>query len=581
MRGPGGSIRPTPSPDGKSLAFVRRVRFKTRALRQGPRLGARAAALRRPRPRHAGDLGDPRRLSRDGLDARQPRDRLLGRRARSAAWSARAAERRHPVPRQGHAPAAEAVRFPVEVAPDRFDVKMLRWVTVSPKGDRVVYQALGHIWVRATCPSGDAAAPDASRPITSSCIRPSRATASGSSTRPGTTRRLGTRARRAGRRGRGARRDGGAGPLPRARLLARRSEDRLPQGRRRLSRHARLVVGTGLYCVPAGGRRGRARVARTDSLRSSARRATASTSRSSSRPRRARAARGREARLAPAPGRRRPARALRLRQRHRVRDLARREVARLPRALQRLRHAVRPHRASGRDRPEGEVAAGGARLPGRRRVPALVRAIRRALHWSLGPELFTRELKEPSPFSPARPRSCPRPPANGKRRSASRPPRTSRRASSRSSARASSRCGGGDEVIEDGTVVVDGNRIVAVGPRADVAVPAGAPRRRRRGQDDHARHRRRALARRLRHRRHHPAAELVHLRRARLRRDHAARSVERHRRSSSPRAELARAGLILAPRHLLDRHHPLRRRRGDVQGGDRQPRRRARAPASA
>ena len=29
MTGPGGSIRPTPSPDGKSLAFVRRVRYKS------------------------------------------------------------------------------------------------------------------------------------------------------------------------------------------------------------------------------------------------------------------------------------------------------------------------------------------------------------------------------------------------------------------------------------------------------------------------------------------------------------------------------------------------------------------------
>src|SRR5207244_8707457 len=29
VTGPGGSIRPTPSPDGKSLAFIRRVRYKS------------------------------------------------------------------------------------------------------------------------------------------------------------------------------------------------------------------------------------------------------------------------------------------------------------------------------------------------------------------------------------------------------------------------------------------------------------------------------------------------------------------------------------------------------------------------
>ncbi|HTQ80230.1 MAG TPA: amidohydrolase family protein, partial [Thermoanaerobaculia bacterium] len=42
----------------------------------------------------------------------------------------------------------EAVRFPVPVAPDRFEVKMLRWVVVSPQGDKVVYQALGHLYLR-------------------------------------------------------------------------------------------------------------------------------------------------------------------------------------------------------------------------------------------------------------------------------------------------------------------------------------------------------------------------------------------------------------------------------------------------
>src|SRR6266498_2296518 len=49
---------------------------------------------------------------------------------------------------RGTRKAAEAVRFPVKAALDRFPVRMLRWVTVSPKGDQVVYEALGRIWVR-------------------------------------------------------------------------------------------------------------------------------------------------------------------------------------------------------------------------------------------------------------------------------------------------------------------------------------------------------------------------------------------------------------------------------------------------
>src|SRR5262249_37570120 len=42
----------------------------------------------------------------------------------------------------------EAVRFPVDVSPEKFHTKMLRWVQPSPQGDRVAYQALGKIWVR-------------------------------------------------------------------------------------------------------------------------------------------------------------------------------------------------------------------------------------------------------------------------------------------------------------------------------------------------------------------------------------------------------------------------------------------------
>ena len=42
----------------------------------------------------------------------------------------------------------DAVHFPVEVAPESFDVKLLRWVRVAPAGDLVVYQALGRLWAR-------------------------------------------------------------------------------------------------------------------------------------------------------------------------------------------------------------------------------------------------------------------------------------------------------------------------------------------------------------------------------------------------------------------------------------------------
>src|SRR5207344_3395222 len=42
----------------------------------------------------------------------------------------------------------EAVRFPQKVAPEKFDVKMLRWVTVAPDQKSVIYTALGKLWTR-------------------------------------------------------------------------------------------------------------------------------------------------------------------------------------------------------------------------------------------------------------------------------------------------------------------------------------------------------------------------------------------------------------------------------------------------
>ena len=42
----------------------------------------------------------------------------------------------------------KAVRFTTAVAPDTFDVRQLRWATVFPAGNRVVYSALGHLYVK-------------------------------------------------------------------------------------------------------------------------------------------------------------------------------------------------------------------------------------------------------------------------------------------------------------------------------------------------------------------------------------------------------------------------------------------------
>jgi len=146
--GPGGSIRPTPSPDGTSLAFIRRVRGKSTLFVADLKSGAE-------RPLH------------DGLERDMQETWAIHGVYPSIAWTPDnkslvfwaggklqridvASKKVTPIPFRvrGTRTLHEAVRFPQAVAPEKFNVKMLRWVQVSPKGDKVVYQALGHLYVR-------------------------------------------------------------------------------------------------------------------------------------------------------------------------------------------------------------------------------------------------------------------------------------------------------------------------------------------------------------------------------------------------------------------------------------------------
>lgn len=148
VTGAGGACRPTPSPDGESLAFVRRVRYRTTLFVMDLASGA------------ARSVWDG--LERDMQEtwaihgvypgmAWTPDGRELVLWARGKLWRvdvASGAQREIPFHVADRRTVYEAVRFPVPVAPEQFDVKLLRWVRVAPAGDRVVYQALGHLWVR-------------------------------------------------------------------------------------------------------------------------------------------------------------------------------------------------------------------------------------------------------------------------------------------------------------------------------------------------------------------------------------------------------------------------------------------------
>ena len=148
VTGPGGSIRPAPSPDGKSLAFIRRVRYKST-------LFVRDLESGRETPLYDG-------LDRDMQEtwavhgvypsiAWTPDSKSLVFWARGGIHRIDTATKQVtaiPFRVQGSRRVQEALRVPIDVAPSEFNVKMLRWTEVSPRGNQVVYQALGHLYIR-------------------------------------------------------------------------------------------------------------------------------------------------------------------------------------------------------------------------------------------------------------------------------------------------------------------------------------------------------------------------------------------------------------------------------------------------
>mgnify|MGYP002619617505 CR=1 FL=1 len=144
----GGAVSPTPSPDGRWLAYVGREGLRTSLFV------------------HDIDSGAERRLF-DQLDrdmqetwaihgvypkmAWTPDGKVLvfwagGKIHRVELESGKVATIPfHVVDERAVVP---ALRFPIEVHPESFHTKMLRWVQVAPDGRSVVYQALGRLWVR-------------------------------------------------------------------------------------------------------------------------------------------------------------------------------------------------------------------------------------------------------------------------------------------------------------------------------------------------------------------------------------------------------------------------------------------------
>jgi imidazolonepropionase-like amidohydrolase/Tol biopolymer transport system component len=155
VTGPGGSIRPTPSPDGKSLAFIRRVRYQSvlyvmdlESGRETPVFSGLDRDLQETWAIHgvypAISWTPDNRSIVFWADGRIQRVEVASGAVSDIPFHVADIRR-----------VQEAVRFPVEVAPDSFDVKMVRWARPSPDGSKVVFEALGHLWIR-DLPTGTA-----------------------------------------------------------------------------------------------------------------------------------------------------------------------------------------------------------------------------------------------------------------------------------------------------------------------------------------------------------------------------------------------------------------------------------------
>ncbi|TDR22611.1 amidohydrolase family protein [Marinicella litoralis] len=146
VSGPGGAVRPTPSPDGQSLAFVRRIRNDSALFIQDRESGAIKPIF-------------------TGLERDMQETWAIHGVYPTMSWTpdgsgivfyakgkihhidvASETVKNIPFKVNDQREVRAAVTTKNEVSPESFDAKMLRWLQASPDGNMAVFQSLGHIY---------------------------------------------------------------------------------------------------------------------------------------------------------------------------------------------------------------------------------------------------------------------------------------------------------------------------------------------------------------------------------------------------------------------------------------------------
>lgn len=155
VSGMGGAIRPTPSHDGKTLAFVKRIRNQSSLFFKDLKTGIETPVYKK--------------LDRDmqetwAIHGVYPSMSWTPDNQSLVFWADGKIKKINkksltvsdiPFHIKTTKEMRKAVRFNVNPGPEKFDTKMLRWVQVSPNGKQVVYQALGQLYTK-KLPNGKA-----------------------------------------------------------------------------------------------------------------------------------------------------------------------------------------------------------------------------------------------------------------------------------------------------------------------------------------------------------------------------------------------------------------------------------------
>ena len=148
ISGPGGAVRPTPSNNGKYLAYVKRVDFESALYIKNLKSGAETEVylgLDRDLQETNGEHGNYANFSWT------PDDKHLVFWAKGKFHKVDVNSNKVknvPVKIQVDKEITPALRVAVDVAPDSFKVKMARWTQFSPDGKKAMFQALGRIYIR-------------------------------------------------------------------------------------------------------------------------------------------------------------------------------------------------------------------------------------------------------------------------------------------------------------------------------------------------------------------------------------------------------------------------------------------------